>query len=234
VLVVLTMLCLVIVLLTLHRTDRELDVGLKPLRVGTRPRQTADRRTEKMYAAALARLNDLEQAIVSIVEADTADLDRRTQDWLDYVCAGLASVLSAGNNAQFRVAIWTDDVDDRDFLKGLAYCGFDRHNPKFEKLPRATTVAGHVVANKQEHYVRNTDEDPIYKPRAHKPTYKSMVATPLGSDEDPWAVMTVDAPSVDGLSEERRLLIRRFGGLASVGARIARGRMTGPTQTTGS
>lgn len=233
-LVLIVTICVVALLLTLHKTDRELDVGVKPIRFGTHPRKTADRRTEKMYAAALARLNDLEQAVVSIAEADVAELERVTQDWLDYVCAGLAAVLSAGNNAHFRVAIWTDDESDRDFLKGLAYFGFDRHDPKYEKLPRATTVAGHVVANKQEHYVRDTDDDPIFNPRAHKPTYKSMVATPLGLDVNPWAVMTVDAPAKDGLSEERRQLIRRFGGLASVGARIARGRMAGPSETIGS
>ena len=183
------------------------------------------------YAAALGRLNDLEQAIVSLAEADTAELDRVTGDWLDFVCAGLATVLSAGNDAHFRVAIWTDDETDPEYVKGLAYFGFDRHDPKYEKLPRATTLAGWVIAHRQDHYAPDLKTCTLFMPRSNTPRYKSMYAAPLGSEADPWAAITVDAPALDGLSEERRALIRRFGSLASVGARIARSRMTGPAGT---
>lgn len=54
------------------------------LRAGTHPRKspaTPDRRVEKMYTMALGRLDDLEQAIVSLAEADAAELDRVTGDY---------------------------------------------------------------------------------------------------------------------------------------------------------
>jgi hypothetical protein len=223
-------------LLTLHRTDRELDITRTPLHIGTRARSAVDRQTEKMYNAALKRLDDLEQALVSIVEADQASIEAVTGDWLDFVVQGLATVLSAGTNAHFRVAIWTDDEQDPEYVKGLAWFGFDRHDPKYEKLPRATTLAGWVIANREDHYVVDVDDDPLYRPRMNPPRYRSMYAAPLGSGDNPWAAITVDAPARDGLSEERRALIRRFGSLASVGARIADRRMatSRTTRTTGS
>jgi hypothetical protein len=233
-LVLVVTVCLVILLAVLHVTDRELQVTLRPMFFGTtarKPAPAADRHVEKMYNAALKRLDDLEQALVSIAEADVAELERVTGDWLDFVCEGLATVLSAGNNAHFRVAIWTDDEGDRDYIKGLAYFGFNRHDVKYEKLPRGTTLAGWVIANREDHYAPDLDLCMLFRPRSSKPRYKSMYAAPLGSEGDPWAAITVDAPAPDGLSEERRALIRRFGSLASVGARVARGRMSGPTGT---
>jgi hypothetical protein len=122
----------------LDQTNRDLDIGLRPLRFGTRSKALQDRSTEKMYSAALARLNDLEQAVVSLVEAKPAELEERTQHWLDFLSEGLATVLSAGNAAHFRIAIWTDDQTDPDYLRGLAYFGFDRHAADYEKLDRAT------------------------------------------------------------------------------------------------
>lgn len=225
-----------IVLVILHATDRELDLGVKPFRVGTHRRSEMDRRTEKMYLVALRRLTDLETAVASIVEADPAHVDQVMNDWLDYVCEGLATCLSAGNNAQFRVAIWTDDERDPATLKGIAWHGFNRSDPKYQALPRATTLAGWAIEHREEHYAPYLDKCVLYKPRSHPPTYKSMFVVPLGSDANPWASMTVDAPAVDGLSEERRELIRRFGSLASVGARIYLHRTARPgtTGTTGS
>lgn len=219
------------VLHTLNRTNRELDITGKPFHIGTRERQSADRSTEKMYNAALARLNDLEGALVSLVEATPAELDRRTQDWLNFVCEGLGSVLSTGV-AAYRVAIWTDDNKDPDHLTGLAWFGFDRHAADYEKLERVGTVAGWAIEHRSDHYVPDLEHDPIFRPRRNRvPRYKSMFATPLGREATPWAVLTVDAPKADGLGEERRALIKRFGGLASVGARIARIRMDGATGT---
>jgi hypothetical protein len=215
----------------LNRTDRDLTITLRPLLIALTPRSKALRQNEKMYKAAIARLTDLEQGLAAIVDADAPDLERTVQNWLDFVCQGLEMVLSAGNNANFRIAIWTDDESDPPYLKGLAYCGFDRNDPKYAKLPRATTVAGHVVDHKNDHYVPDVSKDAVYRPRTNKPAYKSMYATPLGPDDDPWAVMTIDAPALDGLNEERRELVRRFGSLATVGATIGRRRMAGPAGT---
>lgn len=217
----------------LNRTERDLTITLRPLLIALTPKSQAARQEAKMYGLALTRLTDLEQGLVSLVEADAVELEERAEDWLDYVCEGLARVLGAGNHADFRVAIWTDDEPDREFLKGLAYCGFDRNDPKYAKLPRATTVAGWVIANRQDHYVPDTDNDPIYRPHKHRPNYRSMYACPLGTEDDPWASMTVSAPALDGLSEERRALVRRFGDLASVGARIVRVRLAATTRTVG-
>lgn len=219
----------VAVLLTLHRTDRELDVARNPFRVGTRPRRELDRQNEKMYNVALQRLQDLEQGLAGLVEADLANLDEVGADYLDYVVEGLASVLSAGNAAHFRVAIWTDDETDPEYVKGLAWFGFDRHDPKYEKLPRATTLAGWVIAHHEDHYAPDVNACQLYRPRTSPPRYRSMYAAPLGPADDPWAAITVDAPALDGLNDERRAIIRRFGSLASVGARISRQRLSGGT-----
>jgi hypothetical protein len=223
--------CAITLLNTLHKTDREFAFTLKPFHLGTHPRRTVDRRNEQMYAAALPRIEDLEVALVELVEADIGALERVSTDWFDFVCAGLATVLATGTDEDHRVAIWTDDESDPDFLKGLAYAGFDRNAAKYEKLPRETTVAGWVIKERQEHFVPDIDKCAIFRPRTHRPRYRCMVATPLGPDADPWAVMTVDAPKVNGLSEEQLALIRRFGSLASVGARITRKRKAPTTGT---
>lgn len=222
-----------ILLLVLNRTDRELDITIKPLHLGTHARHAEpDRGRELMMDAALARLQDLEQAVVSLVEATDEEIDERAERWFDYVCEGLAFVLAAGTHRRFRVAIWTDDETDHDFLRGLAYHGFDRFDPRYEKLARTESVAGWVIANKREHYVPDVQQDPIYRPRSSKPTYLSMVATPAGPESDPWAVITVDATEKNGLDEDRRALVHRFGVLATVGARIVRIRSARPGRTT--
>jgi hypothetical protein len=222
-----------LVLLVLHLTQRELDVGLKPLRFGTHPRTTiVDRTTEELLETALARLEDLEQGLAALVEAPEAELERRGQNWLDYVCEGLATVLAAGTHHRYRVAIWSDDEDDRDFLKGLAYHGFDRNLPKYEKLPRATTLAGWAVSHGEEHYAPDISKCTLFRRRTHPPGYKSMVATPLGPGTNPWAVITVDAPQLDGLDVPRLALVRRFGVLATVGATIVQFRSTAVTTGT--
>lgn len=228
-------LALTLLLRTLHTTDRELDLGLKPLRFGTRARlPVVDRTTELMLVTALSRLEDLEPGLNALVEAPDALLEQRGQNWLDYVCEGLAAVLQAGTHHRFRVAIWTHDEADREYLKGLAYHGFDRNDPKYDKLPRATTLAGWAITRGEEHYAPDVSACTLFKPRNHPPTYRSMVATPLGPPADPWAVITVDAPELDGLDEPRLALIRRFGILATVGARVVTFRSAASTGTSGS
>lgn len=216
-----------VVLIILQKTDRELDIGFKPARFGTKSRSpVVDRTTEALLATALARLEDLEQGLNALVEAPDTDLERRGQIWLDFVCEGVASVLAAGTHHRYRVAIWTDDESDPEFLKGLAYHGFDRNDPKYEKLPRSTTLAGWAVSNGREHYAPDVATCELFRPRTHRPTYKSMVASPLGPESKPWAVITVDAPELNGLDEPRLQLVRRFGVLATVGAGILRFRST--------
>lgn len=228
-------LALTLLLRALHETDREFDLGVKPFRFGTRSRSpVVDRTTEALLATALSRLEDLEQGLNALVDAPVALLEQRGQIWLDFVCEGLAAVLEAGTHHRFRVAIWTDDEADREFLKGLAYHGFNRNDPKYEKLPRATTLAGWAIVHREEHYAPDVNSCPLFKPRTHAPTYRSMVASPLGPSSDPWAVITVDAPEVGGLDEPRLAMIRRFGILATVGSQIIRSRLTASTGTSGS
>ncbi|MDQ3871126.1 MAG: GAF domain-containing protein [Chloroflexota bacterium] len=215
-------LSLPVVLIVLNKTNTDIELGVKPLRLATRARRRAqDDSRDLLTSAALARLNDLEQALVALAEADADEIDEVAGNWFDLLCEDLAFVLGIGTNQRFRIAIWTDDETDPAYLRGLAYYGFDRNDPKYDKLSRLGTVAGWAVANRREHYARDVANDAIYLGRTGPARYRSMVAVPLGAPDDPWAVMTVDAEERDGLDETRRALIRRFGSLASTGAALA-------------
>lgn len=217
-------------LTTLHETDRELEVGIRPLRFGTRQR-TLGIQADLLATTALARLSDLEAALVSLVEASDTELESRGEHWFDFLCESLGAVLAVDRNYRFRIAIWTDDETDPVDLRGLAYFAFNRHDPKYEKLNRAESLAGWAVAHRTSHYAPDVSKCTLYQKRKTDPTYRSLFVVPLGPQHDPWAAMTVDAEPIDGIDEPRQALITRFGALATVGARIIAIRSSSSTRT---
>ena len=211
----------------LDRRDLEFSVSAKPLGVGMRKRRPgSDQAKNLRYAGAILRLGDLEQALTALPGADEATLGR----WFTHLCENLGWLLALGTTTHYRVAIWSDDDSDTTILRRVALHGFDRNDARMQSLERATTVAGWVVANRRDHYVKDITNDLIYRPRRSDPAYRSMFAAPLGDDQ-PWGAITIDADVVDGIQPDQQELVHRFGKLATTGASLAAG--PGPAAATG-
>lgn len=204
---------IVIAIVIVDRRGLELDVDGKALKFSVRRRAPSDAK-ELRYKAAMQRLGDLEQGLAALPNATEAALAR----WFTNFCENTAWVLSVGTHLHYRIALWSDDDSDTTILRKVALHGFDRNDTRMEQLDRASTVAGWCANNGKPYYVRDTEkDDPVFRPRRSKPSYRSLYAVPLGT----WAVLTADVDVDEGFAEDQTELIERFGRLATTAATLA-------------
>lgn len=159
------------------------------------------------------------QALVgAIEEPDTGKAEALIRGWFGIVVRNLCLALTAGRAQTYRVALWADTKTE---LTGLAYFGFESTS-RVKVLDRDTSVAGHTLRTQEPYYVRDTEDDPVY--RAKSPSrghaYRSVYAQPLGRDESKWGVITVDAEETDGFTDVDKTIIAAFGKVVTAGASL--------------
>jgi hypothetical protein len=197
----------------------DITIDFRNLNFGVRQQLDPDRARELRLTAAADRISDLTGGISAIAAATADALERTTEVWLTMVCEGAVAALACESHVTYRVAIWTDDETDRENLRRLVQHGFNRL--KTVTLPRDRTLAGEVVRTGKDHYCADVTDCAGYIPRDLQPGHKCMYAIPLGTPENPWAAMTVDADQIDALDESQRAIVQWFGEVASAGARTA-------------
>jgi len=215
-LVLLIIVALIVMQIVAARTGRDVDLGYKDLKVGTRHSPRTDGPADALkFRAALERYNDLSQGLAAIMEAsDQEQAYVRHAEWSTHVAAGLGQALTVGSRETYRVAIWLDIEDEQELI------AMGRHLTRREVLDRNVTVAGLVCRQKGECYVPDIDNDPAYAwPNGVKSRkeYRSVFAVPWGPADAPDGAITVDAKAKDGFAEPDKEIARAFAGLVAAG-----------------
>ncbi len=167
----------------------------------------------------LDQYGEVAAALEAVLNADSARVEAAAREWFTTLATRLAHLLREQGDHHYRVAIWLDGDDPVDFI-GVGYGMFDAHDDNMDRLERANTIGGLAFKSVTgDYYCRDTRTDPNFKPRKTvPPSFHSVYALALGRLNDPWAVMTVDSRQTNGFPDDRKLLVRRFGELASLGA----------------
>ncbi len=168
----------------------------------------------------LDQYGEVATALSGILEASDAELDKAARVWFSTLATRLAHLLREQGDHHHRVAIWLDDPNNPRSFVGIGRGLFDDGDTDMDTLDRDYTIAGLAFrAVTGDYYCRDTATDPKFKPRkSTPPSFQSVYGIALGTPNDLWGVMTVDSRQTHGFPDDRRLLIRRFAELASLGA----------------
>lgn len=185
----------------------------------------------------LEQYGEIATALSGLLDAKREAVEPAAREWFSELATRLATRLSDTRNHHYRVAIWLDDPQYPDHFVGIGRGMFAEGDPDMDRLERAHTIGGLAFESpNMYYYCRDRQTDPNFRPRKTiPPTFNSVFGLALGTLNDRWGVMTIDARHANGFPEETQWLIRRFGDLASVGAMIWYARVTegGPPAGTG-
>lgn len=184
----------------------------------------------------LAQYGEVATALAWVVDADPDEAERAAREWFSQLATRLALRLKEEKDHHYRVAIWLDDPQYPDRFIGIGRGMFHHNDVDMDSLERKHTIGGLAFESvTMSYYCSDVQRDQSFKPRKHvPPSFKSVFGLALGTTNDRWGVMTVDARQLDGFPEDTQWLIRQFGELASLGAVIWYSRVapTGPVEGT--
>lgn len=180
----------------------------------------------------LDQYGEVATALTAVLEAGPLEVDAAAREWFTTLATRLAHLLREQGDHHYRVAIWLDGDDPTSF-HGVGYGYFQRTDDNMDRLERDYTIGGLAFRSRTgDYYCRDTTADHNFHPRKTvPPSFHSVYGIALGSLQDPWGVMTVDARQTHGFSDDRRLLIRRFADLASLGAVVWASRLAATPAT---
>ena len=190
---------------------------------------TVDVRAMKL---ALEQYGEVATALDALINADPQNIEVLARDWFTTLATRLATRLKEQRDHHYRVAIWLDDPNVSDAFVGIGHGLFRRNDVDMDRLDRKYTIGGLAFESPtMYYYCRDRRVDPNFKARRNiPPSFESVFGLALGTLNDRWGVMTVDARQANGFPDDAQWLIRRFGELASLGAIVwaARANTTGP------
>jgi hypothetical protein len=169
----------------------------------------------------LEQFGEVAVALEALVDAkNPQELEPMAREWFSMLATRLASRLKEERDHHYRAAIWLDDESHPDHFVCIGHGLFNPNDTDMDMLERANTIGGLAFKSAtMSYYCRDRKTDPNFKPRHERePSFLSVFGLALGKPNNPWAVMTVDARTINGFSDDAQWLIRRFGELASFGA----------------
>lgn len=200
-----------------HGVDASIDTKLGTLRVTRVDRTHLDERNQ--YAGALERYSDAAVGLVAVAQsADDDEAGYRWSQWAQYLAVNLASALQTSQAERYRVAIWMIGEDDTRF-EMLAVAHFDAAEQELTGLSRTDSIGALAFgADEGECYVGDIATDQRYRSRSgRRKPYASILAIALGTRNDRWGVMTIDAKALNGFTEADKDIVRHYAKLASLG-----------------
>jgi hypothetical protein len=218
VLVILAMIGALVVATRLGWVELNLPFGIG----AKRSIRAADDTAARLEAARidLQQYGEVATALEALLRTEAAEVEAAARQWFSELATRLATRLKEERNHHYRVAIWLDDPQFPDSFVGVGHGLFDRNDTDMDFLERKYTIGGLAFqSSNMTYYCHDRRTDPSFKPRKSiPPSFESVFGLALGTYNDRWGVMTVDARQVNGFPDESQWLIRRFGELASLGA----------------
>ncbi|MEW6223208.1 MAG: hypothetical protein AB1627_01125 [Chloroflexota bacterium] len=168
----------------------------------------------------LQQYGEVTAALEALLRARPDEVEAAARHWFSELATRLATRLKEERHHHYRVAIWLDDPQHRDRFVGVGHGLFNKDDTDMDFLERRYTIGGLAFDSpNMYYYCRDRRTDPQFKPRKSiPPSFESVFGLALGTINNRWGVMTVDARQANGFPEETQWLIWRFGELASLGA----------------